>query len=378
MRVLFSAVGGEGHLQPLLPLASACAAAGHEVAVAAAASLAPLVTGEGHRFFAARPDVTPQRGVLAPVDRSREDRVVRDTFAGWMARDRCADMTALIGVWRPDVIVRDEMDLGTPVAAEMFDVPLVTVLVIAAGGFARHELIGEPLAALRADHGLPADPGLRMLTRDLVLSPFPPSFRFVHDPMPATARGYATTTMQDRMSTLPFSRVRPGAPLVYVTLGTIFNTESGDLLQRVMQGLSTLPVEALVTTGRGLDPAELGTQPGHVHVLSYVPQADVLPHATAVISHAGSGSVTAALAHGLPMVCLPMGADQPNNAMRCQQLGVGVALDAASTRAQGIQDATARILGSAVYAANARILQRDLRNLPTPAATVAAVEALQR
>ena len=114
----------------------------------------------------------------------------------------------------------------------------------------------------------------------------------------------------------------PGdVPTVYFTLGTVYNMESGDLFQRVMAGLRDLAADVIVTVGRDLDPDELGPQPPNVHIERFVPQAELLPHCDLVVSHAGSGSVLGALAHGLPMVLIPIGADQPLNAARCRDAG---------------------------------------------------------
>lgn len=74
-------------------------------------------------------------------------------------------------MWQPDLIVCDEIDFGSMVAAERLGLPYATVLVTAAGSFVRHELVAEPLNALRLEHGLPPDPELAMLSRYLILSP---------------------------------------------------------------------------------------------------------------------------------------------------------------------------------------------------------------
>src|SRR4051812_34436211 len=87
------------------------------------------------------------------------------------------------------------------------------------------------------------------------------------------------------------------------------------------------PVNAIVTVGSDIDPATSGPQPDHVRVERYIPQAVGLLHCDVVVSHGGSGSTIGALAAGVPCVLLPMGADQPLNAARCEALGAGVALD---------------------------------------------------
>ena len=376
MRLLLSAVGGEGHLRPLLPLALAATAAGHEVGITAAPSLRSAAAGGGRRFFPARPDVRPVHAPLRPVDREREQTAVRDAFAGWMARERAEDLLRTCSSWRPDVIVRDELDFATPVIAELLGVPDATVLVNAAGGFVRPELVTGPLQELRSQHGLPADPDLAMLTRHLALTPLPAAFRDPAAPLPATAHGYRSVEVVPGRTELPFRRSRPGAPLVHLTLGTIFNTESGDLLGRLLAGLAGLPIEIVATVGRGVDRRALLPQPQHVHLLSYVPASILLPHCAAVVNHGGSGSVVGALAHGLPMVCVPLGADQPGNADRVAALGLGRTLDALTADPPGTADAVTEVLEDGSYRSAAGAWGLDIARLPGPGQALARLEGL--
>jgi UDP:flavonoid glycosyltransferase YjiC (YdhE family) len=376
LQLLVSAVGGEGHLQPLLPLARAAAAAGHAVTVTGALALAPVVQATGLAFVPTEPNVVPRRVPLQPLDRDREDRAVRESFAGWMSRARAADVLPLCRRWRPDVVVRDEMDFGAAVVAERLGIPHASVLVIAAGSFVRPGLVAEPLGQLRAEHGLPPDPDLAMLSRYLVLSPYAPSFRDPADPLPPTAYSFRSSSPPESPTTPAVVGRLGGGPIVYVTLGTIFNTESGDLFGRIVAGVRRLPVEVVVTVGRGLDPAELGAQPRNVHVEQYVPQSLLLPHCAAVVSHAGSGSVTGALEHGLPLVCIPMGADQPLNAARCTALGVGRALDAVALTPGDVFAATSAVLTEPGYRQAAARLQAEIAALPSVPYAVTLLERL--
>ena len=120
----------------------------------------------------------------------------------------------------------------------------------------------------------------------------------------------------------------PNPPAIYVTLGTIFNTTSGDLFERLLAGLADCDADVVATVGRGIDPADLGHQPANVRVERFLPQDEVLPLVDLVVSHGGSGSLMASLANGLPSVLLPLGADQPHNATRAEELGVAFSLDA--------------------------------------------------
>ena len=95
------------------------------------------------------------------------------------------------------------------------------------GCLLRPDLVSPPLQVVRAEHGLAADPDLAMLTRGLVLAPFPPSFRSPSSPLPLPA-----TTFSFRPGDRVPATRRAGRPRVYVTLGTSFNTGSGDLFER--------------------------------------------------------------------------------------------------------------------------------------------------
>ncbi len=375
MRVLFAFVGGNGHFEPMVPVARACVAAGHTVAVAGRQSMAQLVQQAGFPFVStggAHED-PPGRTPLLPLDAQREDRDLREGFARRIARDRAERMLALGADWRPDVVVCDEVDFGSVIAAERLGLPYATVLVTAAGSFVRPEVIAEPLHELRAEHGLPADPDLAMLSRYLVLSPVPVSYRDPAFPAPAT--------------THPFRPLLPAAPgdpappwagpdTVYFTLGTVFNTESGDLFSRVLAGLTDLPVNLIVTVGHRIDPAEFGPQPAHVHIERYIPQAQVLPWCRAVVSHGGSGSVIGALAHGLPSVLIPMGADQPHNGDRCAALGVARVLDPVATTPESVREAAGAVLTDPGYRQAARRVRDEIAAMPAPGYTVGLLERL--
>jgi len=269
--------------------------------------------------------------------------------------------------WRPDVIVCDEVDFGAMVVAERLGLPHATVLVTAAGSFIRPELLADVLDVLRVENGLAPDSGFEMTRRGLVLSPFPPSFRDPAFPLPATARG---VRLHD-----PAPRVE-SPTTVYLTRGTIFDLESGDLFERVIAGLGLLPVDAIATIGRRLGPAVFDPLPPNVRVEQYVPQTLVLPRCDVVVCHDGSGSVLGALAHGLPLVVLPLGADQPQNAGRCTATGVGVALDAATVTPTHVRDAVATVLAEPSYRRAAAGFAAEVARLPGPDEALRRLELL--
>ena len=102
-------------------------------------------------------------------------------------------------------------------------------------------------------------------------------------------------------------------PIVYVTFGTVFNATAG-AFDATIDALKELDVRALVTVGPRGDVEAFGPLPDHVVVARYVPQHVTMTYADLVVSHAGSGTFLAALARGIPQLCLPQAADQFTNA----------------------------------------------------------------
>jgi UDP:flavonoid glycosyltransferase YjiC (YdhE family) len=383
MRILFTCSGGSGHLEPLVPLARATRRAGHAVAFAPRPWMVPKAQELGFEAFPSGSDegLEPVTRPLLEVDMEREFRDLRDGFGRWLARSRAADLLVVATSWRPDVIVWEETDFGAAIVAERLDLPHAVLLVTAAGSFVRPDVLADALDEVRSEHGLPPDPEAAMLARHLVLSPFPPSFRDPRYPPPPNAHGTRTWEVvpaEGAGSPPPpgWAATIPGAPVVYVTLGTVFNHESGDLFERVLVGLGQLPINLLVTVGSEIDPASLGRHPPNVTIERFIAQADVLPHVDLVVSHAGSGSVLGALAHGRPMVLLPMGADQPLNAERCAALGVGRVLDVVRATPDDIHSATTDVLAGAAYRAAAGRLRDEVASLPHPDVAVGLIERL--
>ena len=268
MRILFAFTGGRGHVEPLLPLARAAAAAGHTVAFGGRPSILPAVEELGFEAHPTEPArKPPERVPLQPLDPEREARAFRDGFV-LRARERAPGIEALCRDWRPDVLVGEETHYAALLAAEQLGLPFASVLVLAAGTLVTRELIGGAVNEVRTELDLPADPDATMLSKQLVLAPLPPRYRDPAFPLPAATVHYR-----------PFERTpqrHDGTPSVYVTLGTVFNLESGDLFARVLAGVRDLPVEVVATVGDGIDPAELGELPAHIRVERFVPQAEVL------------------------------------------------------------------------------------------------------
>lgn len=129
-----------------------------------------------------------------------------------------------------------------------------------------------------------------------------------------------------------------------------------------------------MTVGREQDPRELGPVAPNVHVARWIPQADVLPHAAAMVSHGGSGTVTGALAAGVPAVVVPFIADQYHNARRVTELGAGLTLEADDM--VRLPDAVRALLADGSYREAAGRVAADMRALPTVDTATAILRAM--
>jgi UDP:flavonoid glycosyltransferase YjiC (YdhE family) len=162
-------------------------------------------------------------------------------------------------------------------------------------------------------------------------------------------------------------------PLVLVSLSTGEQGQA-DLLQRCVDAVAQLPVNAVVTTGPAIDPASV-TAGATTQVVRYVPHAEILPSASLVITHAGAGTTMAALGHGVPLLCTPMGRDQFFNAERVHALGAGRILmpDADS---DAIAKAATDILADSRFTTEAKRMADVISGYGGAARAATALEAL--
>ena len=119
-------------------------------------------------------------------------------------------------------------------------------------------------------------------------------------------------------------------------------------------------------------------QVGRVRVERYVAQTLVLPHCDVVLSHAGSGTVLAAAALGLPQLCLPQGADQFLNAAAVQSAGAGIAQLPGECNADTVRDAVLRLLADPSFRDAARRVGVSIAAMPSPDDVAAVLETIQR
>jgi MGT family glycosyltransferase len=202
-----------------------------------------------------------------------------------------------------------------------------------------------------------------------------PSLELPGGPLPANVR-YTGPVLAD-----PCWAARCGAawppnemdPLVLVSLSSTFQNQR-EVLLRVMEALGTLRVRGLITLGPALEPTKFYPPPNCV-ICASAPHSRILPFAAAMITHGGHGSVVRALAHGVPLICVPMGRDQNDMAARVVYHGAGVRLKP-SASVEEFAGEVQRVLGTRSYSSAAERLGEAVRGDAAKSTTIEELERL--
>ena len=378
IRVLVSTTAGAGHLGPIVPFARALVDAGHEVVATAPASFAASIEKAGftHAPFA---DVPPDElaAVFARLpglsNRDANALVMTEVFGRIDARAALPGVQALVDRWRPDLVLRDSAEFASYVVADIEGIPHVTV------GVSLESFEGESLDALEvplADLGARGGvAGLRSATR---LSLLPPAFDGAAALVAGTTKRFRDAAPAASGAALPDWWPGSSDPLVYVTFGSVAASLGlfPMLYQGVMAAVADLPVRVLMTLGEAGDPEALGPLPANVHVERWWPQADVMPHASALVGHGGTGTTLAGLAAGVPQVVVPLFADQPYNAERVEAVNAGVALQGGPAAIGGLGAALQQVLDGDWYRAGAKRMAEQISRLPPASEAVPLLEEI--
>jgi len=385
MRILFTTLQASGHFHPLVPIARAAVAAGHEVAFVCAASFIPTVERVGFRAFPAGYDNRGRTIEELFPGFFKMTAAVRywpmpNIFVGVYGVTMTPDLLPLAHQWQPDLIVRGSSEYGGCVAAEVLGIPHASIRTASPSSqYGLRHLVAESLARLRELNGLPPDPDTQMPFRYLHLAAEPPCFRLPDGPVGPTFHPLRPVNFESGDEALPpWVAALPDRPTIYVTLGTVFSRGPAGhaLFPAVLAALRDEPVNLIVTVGRDNDPAQFGPQPLNVHIERFIPQSALLPHCDLVVHHGGFSTVTGALNAGLPMVVIPISADQPYNAACCAALGVGVVIEPDNVTPEAIRAAAREVMDTPSYRQKAEQVRDEMAALPGPEYAVTLLERL--
>ncbi len=377
MKILFTTTGGMGNFNPLVPLAQALHDRGHQIAFATPALFGPVVETAGFESIAAGLNMTfrEYRAQMPPIPAGAPG--VAEVFIDGLGRPMLDDLLRIIPEWQPDLLVHEGVEFAAPTAGEMLNIPHVAHNLILIGYSPElwDRLVRSEYAGFRADYGLPPDPHYREYFRYMYLhhvpeciTPLPQSISakslLIRPEFPEPT-GLALPAWSDRLADLP---------TVYVTLGTVFNQTRG-LIETILAALGQSEFNLIVTIGADRDPQEFGPQPPTVHMERYVPQASILPKCDILVCHGGTGTILGALAHGLPMLIIPLEGDHFPSARRLLAAGVAQVLQADEVTPESIGTAVQQLLTTPLYRERALAIKDDIAAMPSPADVAQILEA---
>jgi len=327
LKFLFTSIPGTGHIHPLIPTAQALISRGHHAMFATAESSVGLLRRLGFEATPVGPNWLegsddPISSQLLALNNRGHNRL----FVELASMGAVPQLIEICARWRPNAILSEHTEFAGRLAGELASIPVAVQLV---ANPPPRAVVGAVIATklddVRVSVGLAPDPELRHLFGQLYLDCIPPSLTLPGvTPLPIARKIRPTVFDRSGDEALPsWIDHLPDQPIVYATLGTVFNRTS-NVLETIIEALANEPLTLIVTTGRNRDPGELGDLPQNVRAERYIPQSLLFPRCSAVITHGGFNSLIAALQHALPMYLLPLSADQPRNALRAVEVGFGL------------------------------------------------------
>ena len=311
-----------GNLPPLLAAASLLAARGHDVKVLASAATGPAAERAGF-------EVLGYRRSSAPDTRVAFERQAEAMMAAASGREIACDVRDVLAAVRPELAIADCMlpaalaagaATGTPTASlAHFLYGRARQVMLCHGGGWTTDL--DALAATHRALGLPAprDGVAAWEAAELVLITAPRWLDVEQEyPMHVVHAGPLGTRASSR-------RVDEQPPHVLLSFSTTVMGGQREAIQRVCDAIAATAVRATLTLGPAVDTATLRT-PGNVDVVPWADHDRLLPRCAATITHGGLGTTLRALAHGVPLLLLPLGRDQAFNAAGVVAHGAGLQL----------------------------------------------------
>ncbi|MBT8458807.1 MAG: glycosyltransferase family 1 protein [Boseongicola sp.] len=381
MRFLFTSIRGQGHTRPLLPFANAMQARGHDVLIASPEDTRPLAERAGIEF--------------APFDRMSDENIqahwagrqhlgddemvrfgIRDMFANRTARTALPKLRETIVSWKPDVVVRDSAEFAAFALSETLGIPHARVGVHNCEVEATiMDLASDPVEDLIAELGGPQKKGAGLWSEP-AFSTFPEGFdgKARHGPDNPPFRVNLNEGAEVAETDWAPKSERP---LVYISFGTVAGGDMfgfQEVYKMAIEAAGALDAEVLLTTGPNIQPESLQPPPDNVEIRTFVPQAAVLQQASVVMHHGGSGTLSGAFEAGVPMVVVPLFADQPWNATRVAEAGLGVSVTDRSV--ENLRAALRTVMADDAMSKRCRRVAAEVAELPGVNAAADRLESL--
>jgi UDP:flavonoid glycosyltransferase YjiC (YdhE family) len=388
MKVILTPVGSAGDINPFIVVGRELRRRGHDVSLLAVDPFADIVSKAGLRFVSVgtndefdqatndpnlwHPSRGPRIVFRAVVDGMRSAfTVIEQEFEAGRTMLVGHPLSVCTRVFEevnrvpaatvhlaPSILRSDFQQSALPSGQDLTAWPRWVKRTVwwAADRFAVDPFLVPPLNAWRAEFGLAP---ISRIFQSWINSPqrilgfFPDWFAAPQPDWPSQLR-LTGFTLSDRSCAPPAESDRDleafmaagDAPLVF-TPGSA-NRHAERFFRAAVDAAVRLHRRAvLVSSYPEHVPAGL---PKEVHHAAYAPFATLFQRASAVVHHGGIGTCAQGLAGGVPQLIMPMGFDQPDNALRLKRLGVGESLAPAQFTGPRVAEALQRLLTSSAVA----------------------------
>ncbi|MGU3667602.1 nucleotide disphospho-sugar-binding domain-containing protein [Methylobacterium sp. A49B] len=389
MKILIAASPLTGHVNPLLAIGRAAAARGDTVLMLSDAAFRGKIEAAGLRFTDYPDNRSAEyRETELPAGPERYRREFERRFVDPMPV-QAATLRRLIAEEAPDVIVAGSMFLGVlPLLLDTAPRPPIVTVNVSFLFLERpdHAPIGLGLppagdqaervryAAMKAGMdaafanpvrayadgqlaklGLPPLPASLphsiVVLPDLFLQPTVPGFEYDYGALPPGVRFIGLLEPPAPPAPLPDwwpeleAANAAGRPVILVTQGTLANADFGELVEPTLAALAGRDdLLVLATTGGRPVDALRGPIPANTRVSEFLPFRDLLPRVSVLVTNGGYGSVSQALAAGVPIVSAGLTEDKAEVNARIGWSGVGLNLATNTPSSDAIGAAVARVL----------------------------------
>ncbi|MCX5381161.1 macrolide family glycosyltransferase [Streptomyces sp. NBC_00091] len=397
--IAFFILPAAGHVNPTLSVARELVARGHRVSYALSENYGERVLATGAEFLPYPMDqerfletMVPQQDSASYTDQQEFLNMMK-----WMlelTQQTLPPFEAHFADDRPDVFVCDPSSFWSGhILAAKWGIPVIrsTPTYVANEHWSLHppvdtaeeqqedpetgELFGV-VAGLLAEHGV--EKGIGEFADDVHSGPalvyLPRAFQYAGETFGEEVNFVGPCTSANSFHG-DWQAPQTGRPLALITLGTLYNKQPS-FFRACVEAFADLDWDVVIAHAGGVAEGELGEVPAHIQVHTFVPQGEVLAHATLMINHGGTSTVLQAVSEGVPVISVPQMAELHATATRVEQLGVGAKILRKDISPELIRETVLSLAGDEDVRAAVARLREQIESAGGPGAAADAVERL--
>ena len=401
-KILLATFGSLGDLHPLLALAIELRTRGHEISICTLEVYREKIDLLDFEFFPLRPDVDPEndRELAKEIMDAKggTEKLLREILlpnVHLMYEDL---MKAVEG---KDCLISGEVVFAASSVVEKTNIKWITTSLAPASFLSPHDPFVPPTAQWLKHFrflGATFHGGIYSLVHRIIDSWLEPYKKFRreiglsenHDPVfkgkfssllhlamfskvlgkpqsdwhsPTLQTGFCFYDGQDDLGKMPEGLTKflnaGDAPIVF-TLGSAAVMDARDFFEESAKAAKVLNRRAVLLYGIFNEPPKITDK--NIAAFDYAPYSQIFSKAACVVHQGGIGTTAQVLRAGVPHLIMPYSHDQPDNAARCERIGVARTISRNKYNAETAAEQLRKLLGDVRYKTNAVETGKIVRN----------------